>query len=372
MGHFNGPAAPTSMSDPSFFRSALRPSLADVVAWTGAKATTRVELAALIVENVAPLDDAGPGTLAFFDNPKYLDALSTTRAMACFVAPGFAARVPSATVALVTETPYRDFALVLGRLYPEALSLGTFFGSNGVSPGALVHPEARLEPEVIVDPGTVIGPRAEIGSGSVIGPNVVIAPEVRIGRDCKIGPGVRIANALIGNRVIIHAGVAIGQDGFGFVVGPTGHIKVPQIGRVIIQDDVEIGANTTIDRGATRDTVIGEGTKIDNLVQIAHNVRIGRHCLIVAQAGISGSTELGDFVGVGGQAGFAGHLHVGAGAQIAAQAGVIADVPAKARLGGTPARSFRTWLRGEATLEKLAKAEPKTRKRRAAGEEKVR
>jgi UDP-3-O-[3-hydroxymyristoyl] glucosamine N-acyltransferase len=354
---------PFGMSDPIFFHPALHPSLADVVAWTGAAAPASADLAALIVENVAPLDEARRASLTFFDNPKYLDALSATSAVACFVAPRYAARLPKATLALVTDCPYRDFALVAARLYPDALRIGTLFASNGISPGASVHPEARLEPEVIVDPGAVIGPKAEIGSGSVIGPNVVIAPNVKIGRGCAIGPGVRIANALIGNRVMIHAGAAIGQDGFGFVVGFSFHAKVPQIGRVIIQDDVEIGANTTIDRGALRDTVIGEGTKIDNLVQIAHNVRIGRHCLIVAQAGISGSTELGDFVGVGGQAGFAGHLHVGEGAQIAAQAGVISDVPGQARLGGTPARPFRTWLRGQVALDKLAKAEPRARKR---------
>jgi UDP-3-O-[3-hydroxymyristoyl] glucosamine N-acyltransferase len=357
------------MSDPIFFRPALSPSLADIVAWTGATPPAEAELSAL-VEEVAPLDAAGPASLTFFDNPKYLDALGATSAMACFLAPRFAARLPKTTLALLTDAPVRDFALVVARLFPDALHGGTLFGSNGISPGASVHPDARLEPEVIVDPGAVIGPKAEIGSGSVIGPNVVIAPNVKIGRGCAIGPGVRIANALIGNRVIIHAGAAIGQDGFGFVVGSSGHTKVPQIGRVIIQDDVEIGANSTIDRGAMRDTVIGEGTKIDNLVQIAHNVRIGRHCLIVAQAGISGSTELGDFVGVGGQAGFAGHLHVGAGAQIAAQAGVISDAPAKARLGGTPARSFQACLRGQAVLDRLAKAAPRPRKRRA--KEKVR
>jgi UDP-3-O-[3-hydroxymyristoyl] glucosamine N-acyltransferase len=357
------------MSEPIFFRPAVHPSLADVVAWTGASAPAGADLAALIVQKVAPLDEAGPASLTFFDNPKYLDALPVTSAMACFIAPRFAGRLPKTTLALLTDAPYRDFAVVLARLYPDALQMGTLFSSNGISPGASVHPEARLEPEVVVDPGAVIGPKAEIGSGSVIGPNVVIAPNVKIGRGCAIGPGVRIANALIGNRVIIHSGAAIGQDGFGFVVGSLGHTKVPQIGRVIIQDDVEIGANTTIDRGATRDTVIGEGTMIDNLVQIAHNVRIGRHCLIVAQAGISGSTELGDFVGVGGQAGFAGHLHVGAGAQIAAQAGVISDVPSQARLGGTPARSFRAWLRGQTVLDKLAKAESSAAKR---GKEKTR
>lgn len=355
------------MSDPIFFRPAFRPSLAEIVAWTGAIAPPHAELAAHI-EDVVSLDEAGPKSLTFFDNPKHLDELRTTSAIACLIAPRFAAQLPKPSVALLTDHPYRDFALVLARLYPDALGIGTLFGSSGISPGASVHPEARLESEVIVDPGAVIGPRAEIGSGSVIGANVVIGPNVKIGRGSSIGPGVRIANALIGNRVVIHAGAAIGQDGFGFVVGTANHMKVPQIGRVIIQDEVEIGANTTIDRGAMHDTVIGEGTKIDNLVQIAPDVRIGRHCLIVAQAGISGSTELGDFVGVGGQAGVSGHLEIGDGAEIAAQAGVISDVPAKGRLGGTPARSFRAWLRGEAMLDKLAK--PEAQKRLA--EEKVR
>ncbi|MDR3408287.1 MAG: UDP-3-O-(3-hydroxymyristoyl)glucosamine N-acyltransferase [Methylovirgula sp.] len=342
------------MNDPIFFRPAIRPSLAEVVDWTGAAPSRASGLGDLFIENVATLDEAGPHSLAFFDKAKYLDDLAATHAMACFVTPRYAARVPPATLALVTATPARDFARVLAQLYPDALIPGAVFDSKGESPGADIHPEARLEPDVVVDPGAVIGPYAEIGSGTMVGANAVIGPNVRIGRGCAIGPGASIANALIGNRVIIHTGVRIGQDGFGYIAGPSGHIKVPQIGRVIIQDDVEIGANTTIDRGSTRDTVIGEGTKIDNLVQIGHNVHIGRHCLIVAQAGISGATELGDFVGVGGQAGFASHLEIGNGAQIAAQSGVIDDLPPKAWVGGTPARAFRAWLRGEAWLARAA------------------
>jgi UDP-3-O-[3-hydroxymyristoyl] glucosamine N-acyltransferase len=353
---------PTLMSDPVFFRPALSPNLAEILSWTGAEARGVAD-PALVITRLAPLDEAGPGALAFFDNPKYLDALQATRASACFVAEHFAARVPAKTLALVVPAPMHAFAIVVEHMFPDAVRPGSFFGSAGISPGAFIHAEARLEADVIVDPGAVIGPGAEIGSGSSVGPNAVIGPQVRIGRGCVIGPGARIAHALIGNRVIIHAGVAIGQDGFGFAIGRRAHMKVAQIGRVIIQDDVEIGANTTVDRGMMRDTVIGEGTKIDNLVQIAHNVRVGRHCLIVAQAGISGSTELGDFVTVGGQAGFAGHLSVGPGAQIAAQAGVIADVPAKARLGGTPARAIRDWLRAHIVLDRLIKAPVRDRKR---------
>ncbi len=356
------------MSDPVFFRPVPQVTLAEILAWTGAdwtgaKATGVADPSAVIIDRVAPLDTAGAGALTFFDNPKYLDALAATRATACIVGPRYADRVPGGTIALVTPEPYRALAEVLTEMFPAAVTPQSYFGSAGVSPGAFLHHEARLEADVIVDPGAVIGPGAEIGSGSSIGPNAVVGPQVRIGRNCLIGPGVRIAHALIGNRVIIHAGAAIGQDGFGFAIGARGHMKVPQIGRVIIQDDVEIGANSTIDRGALRDTVIGEGTKIDNLVQIGHNVRIGRHCLIVAQTGISGSAELADFVSVGGQAGFAGHLTVGAGAQIAAQSGVIADVPPKAKLGGTPARSFHDWLRAHIVLGRLVTAARRPRKR---------
>jgi UDP-3-O-[3-hydroxymyristoyl] glucosamine N-acyltransferase len=201
----------------------------------------------------------------------------------------------------------------------------------------------------------VIGPGAEIGSGTVIGAGATIGAKVCIGRDCAIGPNATITHALIGDRVIIHPGCAIGQDGFGFVRGPRGAEKVPQVGRVIIQDEVEIGANSTVDRGAIRDTVIGEGTKIDNMVHIAHNVSIGRHCLLAGQVGISGSSTVEDGVIMGGQAGVADHLTVGTGAMLGAKAGVMSDVPPGARWAGYPARSGKQWLREVATLERLAR-----------------
>ena len=287
-----------------------------------------------VVADVAPIDAAGPGDLTFLDNPRYLPQLEETRAGAVFIAARYANRAPASSATLTVQNPYRAMAETMARLFPEAARPSSSFGESGVSARASVHPSARLEPGVIVDPGAVIGPGAEIGAGTVIGANAVIGPGVCVGRDCSIGPGATLACALIGDRVIVHPGVHIGQDGFGFALGPRGHLKVPQIGRVIIQDGVEIGAGSTIDRGANRDTIVGEGTKIDNLVQIGHNVIVGRHCILVSQCGISGSSVLEDFVAIGGQAGLAGHLHVGAGAQIAAAAGVMNDVPAGERWGG--------------------------------------
>ncbi|HEX4768959.1 MAG TPA: UDP-3-O-(3-hydroxymyristoyl)glucosamine N-acyltransferase [Lichenihabitans sp.] len=342
------------MNQPLFHRAACTPTLADVLAWTGATATPGADLHRT-VDTVAPLDQARPGALTFLDNPKYAALLTQTRATACLVSARHADRLPAGVVALVVDEPYRAFAIVVGKLFPAALRPGSAFGAAGIAPGAVVHPEARLESGVTLDPGAIVGARAEIGSGTVVGAHAVVGADVRIGRDCAIGPHASITYALLGNRVIIHAGVRIGQDGFGFAMGPQGHLKVPQIGRVVIQDDVEIGANATIDRGSNKDTVIGEGTKIDNLVQIGHNVSLGRHCVIVSQTGISGSTTLGDFAVTGGQAGLAGHLTVGAGAQIGAKSGVMNDVPAGERWFGIPAQSAREEFRLQATLRRLAR-----------------
>ncbi len=342
------------MAELTFFRRALTPALADIVGWIDVRTSADADLSKTI-DHVAPIDEAGPGALAFLDNPKYAADLENCRATACLVAPRFAEKVPASTIALITPEPYRAFAVIVARIYPEAMRPCSVFGSTGISPAAHVHPAARLEAGVIADPGATIGPRAEIGAGTIIGANAVIGPGVRIGRDCSIGANTTLSNALIGDRVILHTGVRVGQDGFGFAMGPSGHTKVPQTGRVIIQNDCEIGANSTIDRGANRETVIGEGCKIDNLVQIGHNVSMGRHCVIVSHVGISGSTDIGDFVAIGGQAGFAGHLRIGMGAQIAAQSGVMNDVPAGQKWGGTPARPLRDFWRQQAALERLAR-----------------
>lgn len=340
------------MGDPRFFATPEPLSLADIASLTGAELRGD---GSRIITGTAAIEQAGPSDLAYLDNAAYSQVIATTRAAAVILAPKLLDKAPPGLTLLVSPDPYRAFAQASAKLFPEAVRSAPVFQAKGVAPGAFVHPDARLEQDVIVDPGAVIGPRAEIGSGSVVCANAVIGPDVRIGRGCSIGPGASVVHALIGNRVVVHAGARIGQDGFGYAMGRKGHLKVPQIGRVIIQDDVDIGAGTCIDRGSTRDTIIGEGTKIDNLVQIAHNVVIGRHCVIVSQVGISGSCTLGDFAVLGGQVGLAGHLEIGAGAQLAAQSGVMHDVPPGARWGGSPALPMREWLRITAVLRKLVR-----------------
>src|ERR1700724_1871031 len=283
------------------------------------------------ISNIAPLDTAVAADISFLDKPKFLDALTVTRAGACFISPLFEAKAPPGLAILVTPEPYRAFVAVTRALFPEALRPSSLFGVKGRSKDAHVHPTARLEANATVDPLAVIGADAEIGAGTVIPGGAVIGPGVCIGRDCAIGAGATLQHALIGDRVIIHPGTRIGQDGFGYLPSPQGHQKIPQTRRVIIQDNVEIGANSTIDRGSSRDTIIGEGTKIDNLVQIGHNCSIWRHCIIVSQVGISGSVTLGDYVMLGARVGLADHITIGEGAQIGAAAGVMNDVPPGAR-----------------------------------------
>jgi UDP-3-O-[3-hydroxymyristoyl] glucosamine N-acyltransferase len=267
----------------------------------------------------------------------------------------FESDAPPRLIVLRANDPYAAYVAVARKLYPAALRPSSIFEAAGVAAGAIVHHSARLEPGVVVDPGAVIGPRAALGRGTVIGATTVIGADVQIGRDCSIGPGASIMHALIGDKVIIHPGCRIGQDGFRYHSTPHEHTKVPQIGRVIIQDGVEIGAGTTIDRGGGGDTVIGEGTKIDNLVQIGHNVTIGRHCIIVAQCGLSGSVTLGDHVVLGGQVGIADHLEIGEGAMIGAKSGVVSNVPPGQKWLGFPARPGKEYFRTTALLLKAVR-----------------
>ena len=343
------------MADATFFRNAGPFTLAELAERTGTTLAPGADPAFQVVD-IRPLDQAGPGDISFLDNPKYVPAFQATQASACLVAEKHLGQAPDGLMCLVAKEPYRAYALAAQAFYPDTAGAATTYGVPGENhPGAHVHPTAQIAEGATIEPGSVVGAGAQIGAGTVLGATAVVGAGCTVGRDCFIAPGVTLSHAHLGDRVILHPGVRIGQDGFGFAMGLPHHEKVPQLGRVIVQDDVEIGANTTVDRGAGPDTVIGEGTKIDNLVQIGHNVEIGRHCIIVSQSGISGSTKLGDFVVLAAQAGVTGHLTINSGAQIAARSAVIHDVPAMARWGGAPARPVREWQRELIMIKNLGR-----------------
>ena len=339
------------MADPRFFAQSGPFSLAEIAQATGAKLADGTDPSRRIC-GVATLADAGPDDIAFLENRRYLREFRSTRAGACIVHARLVGEAPPGLSLVLSADPYRAFAQVAAAFHPEPASTGI------VDARAVLCDGAALAAMVEVGPGAVIGSGAEIGEGTLIGPNSVIGPGVRIGRQCRIGANVTISHALIGDRVRILPGVRIGQDGFGYAMGPQGHAKVPQLGRVLIEDGVEIGANTAIDRGTLGDTVIGAGSVIDNLVQIAHNVRLGPGCVIVSQSGISGSTRLDGFVVVAGQAGLAGHLHIGAGARIAAKSGVHRDIAAGETVGGYPAVPIREFRRVSAAVRRLGRSRP--------------
>ena len=332
------------MPDARFYEALPAASAGDLAALSGAKVAD-VSAAQRRLSGVAPLRGATAHDVTFCSDRRFLNDLGDTLAGAVFVTDSMLHSVPGACVALVTMFPQAGFAMAAGRLLRPRVS------SHGAS---LVDPSALIEAEVMVAPGVTIGAGARIGRGTVIGAGAHIGPGVTIGRDCHIGAGAVIGFALVGDRVRVYGGAVIGEPGFGAAVGPTGVVDVPQLGRVILQDGVTIGANTCVDRGAFDDTIIGENTKIDNLVQIAHNVVIGRNCLVAAQTGISGSTIVGDGCQMGGQVGIADHLTIGAGARLAAAAGVMKNVPAGETWGGTPARPLARWMREAATVGRLA------------------
>lgn len=343
------------MAQPTFFEQPPTSTLAEIAALTKAHLLDPSR-GGQQVRGLASLDEAGPMHLAFFDNLKYADQLASTKAGACMVSARFEARVPPHVAVLRAAQPFRAFVTIARELYAGALRPQSWFGHTGIAASAIIDPSAHMEDGVIVDPLAVIGPNVEIGAGTVIGAGAVIGTNVRIGRDCNVGARTAIQFALLGNNVLIHPGCSIGQDGFGFVFfGPDGHLKVPQTGRVLIQNDVEIGAGTTIDRGSLRDTVIGEGTKIDNQVQIGHNVTIGRHCLLAAQIGLAGSLTIGDNVALGAKVGINNHLHIGDGAQVTAMSAVKDDIPAGGRWGGHFAKPTKQWFREIIAVERLVR-----------------
>ncbi|TKT76968.1 UDP-3-O-(3-hydroxymyristoyl)glucosamine N-acyltransferase [Aquamicrobium sp. LC103] len=344
------------MTQPVFFSPSRRFSAGEIAALTGAELVTPA-LADKTVSAIAPASEGGAGTLIYVDGKKNARSMKGPAPAVMLCSQDVAELAQDGVAVLVSRKPQSDFAMIGRLLFPNAARPAPLLGEIGISPLAHVAPSAAIEDGAIVEAGAVVGPGVSIGSGTVIAPNAVIGAQCQIGRDCYVGPNVTVQYALIGNRVFLHGGVQIGQDGFGYVGGATGLEKIPQIGRVIIQDDVEIGANTTVDRGAMSDTVIGEGTKIDNLVQIAHNVRIGRNCIIAGHCGLSGSVTLGDGVIMGGRVGLADHLTIGSGAAIGAGSGVMNDIPARERWGGVPAQPIKDAMREIAVLRSIVRRE---------------
>lgn len=331
------------MPDPRFFEDLGPVTLADLASLTGAELLVS-EHGVRQMRAVAVLASAQPDTITFLSDRKYAGGLVNAKAGAVFVAPRDADLVPQGCAALVTPSPQAAYAAAANRLHRPRRHQGD----------QAIAPDVLLEDDVVLAPGVVVGPGARIGARTEVGANTVIGPGVSIGRDCVIGANVTLGFALLGDRVRILAGAVIGEPGFGATGGATGVVDIPQLGRVILQDGVTVGANSCIDRGAFDDTSVGENTKIDNLVQIAHNVRVGRNCVMAAHTGISGSVVIGDGAAFGGRAGVADHVVIGDGAQVAAAAGVFRDIPAGETWGGFPGQPIRRWMREVAWLSRSA------------------
>ncbi len=341
------------MADPRFFQNKGPFSLEEVAATAGVALPEGAD-PAFPVTDIAAIGEAGPSELCFVENRRYVPMLSESRAGVVLLPKNLVDRAPEGPVLLVSDRPRRAFAKLAQRFYPEPVP------TSGIHSSAVVDPSAEIGDGVVIDANAVVGPKASIGARCRIAAGAVIGEAVVIGEDTRIGEGASISHALIGARCFIYPGARVGQPGFGFEFDEAGPIKMPQLGRVLIEDDVEIGANSTIDRGSGPDTVVGRGTMIDNLVQLGHNVRVGRGCIIVAQVGIAGSTKVGDHVVIGGQVGVGGHLTIGDGVQIAATAGVTRSLEAGLKVGGAPAVPIDEFRRQIAAIKALGRRPKKT------------
>jgi UDP-3-O-[3-hydroxymyristoyl] glucosamine N-acyltransferase len=337
------------MADPRFFDTQGPFTLAELARTANAELGPNSNPEQLI-HDVAPLDTAGPDALSFLDNPKYVDAFRNSKAGACVVAAKFAGDAPSGMGLLLSERPYRSYAHIAQAFYPRVHA-----ETSDHHPSAFIDPTATIGKDCMIGANAVISAKAQLGDRAIVGAGAVIGDAVTVGAETEIGANTTLSHCEIGAQCLLHPGVRIGQRGFGFDMSAEGHLDVPQLGRVIVGNDVEIGANSCIDRGSGPDTVVGDGCKIDNLVQIGHNVHLGRGCVVVAQSGIAGSAHLEDFVVLAAQAGIAGHIRIAAGTQIAARSGAMRDTQPGDKLAGNPAIAAREYFRQMAVLAKLTK-----------------
>lgn len=343
------------MADTRFYHKAGPFSLTDLAALCHAELRIPEQVIPPMIEDVRPLGVATNRDIACYHNTKYNQELQETKAVACLIHPDNVHQAPEHMILLMTPRPYRAYGRLLSHFYPENKSSSNDNHPKVIAPTAIVSPTAIIGPNCFIDNYAIIGDNVEIGEGTRIGAHSVIEKGVKIGSYGHIEAHVTISHSLIGDHVLIKTGARIGQKGFGFDMDDQGHVSIPQLGRVIVGDRVEIGSNTTIDRGSNADTEIGNGCRIDNLVQIAHNVVLGENCILVAQVGIAGSSKLGKFVIAAGQAGIAGHLTLGDGVRIAAKSGLMRNVPAGETVAGIPAVPIREHFKQVATLAKLTK-----------------
>ncbi len=336
------------MPDPRFHPTPVPATLADLLRITTTEFVGDANTDALIYD-VAPLHTATPQQLGFFDNIKYLDAFKASQAGFCIVRPEHASQAPAGMICLLTKDPLKAYALAAQHFYPSLPTVGA------VHKRAVIHPTATIGSFTDIAAGAVIGAGVVIGQYCRIEANAVLGENISIGNHTVVGANSTLSHCLIGSHVVIYPGACIGQPGFGFAFDADKPVKIPQLGRVIIEDHVEIGANSTIDRGAGPDTVLRRGVMLDNQIQIAHNVELGRNVVVVAQAGIAGSTKVGDYTIIAGQAGLTGHLSIGKAARIAAGSGVMRDVADNGQVGGSPAVPLRDWLKQSALLTRMVR-----------------
>lgn len=340
------------MADTRFFQKTGPFPLTDLAHLCHAELHIPTDIQSPLITDVRPLNIATDTDIACYHNTKYVQELQETKAAACLIHPDNIHQAPKNLILLITPRPYRSYGKLLSHFHPDTQN-NTH--ETTIAPTAIISPSAKIGSKCFIDNYTIIGDNVEIGDGTSVGPHTVIDRGVKIGKSGQISSHVTISHSLIGNQVIIKTGAKIGQKGFGFDMDDQGHVPIPQLGRVLIGDHVEIGSNTTIDRGSNADTEIGNGCRIDNLVQIAHNVILGENCILVAQVGIAGSSKLGKFVIAAGQVGIAGHLTLGDGVRIAAKSGLMRNVPSGETVAGIPAVPIREHFKQVATLAKLTK-----------------